>query len=270
MLISEAQYYLLRPSYIFDSPVMSAIFIVMTFIFGACIGSFLNVCIIRIPRGESLVKKSSHCMTCGEPIKWYDLIPILSWIILGGKCRGCKEKISGRYALVESLMGIIAVTALLRYGLSFGFIINIVYFALLVVIGFTDWDTQEMLVMELIGIAILAVPSFILTPSATLVERLIGIFVISVPFLIIALVTKGIGMGDVILMACAGAYLGYKAVIVSAFIGIITAAVAGIIVKLVTKNSKFAFGPWLCIGLYFGAMFGTEIFNWYLSFLRPN
>ena len=270
MLLSQGQYYILRPDYLFDSPVISVIIIIMTFIFGACIGSFLNVCIIRIPLGESLVKKSSHCMTCGEPIKWYDLIPILSWVILGGKCRGCKEKISGRYALVESLTGIIAVTALIRFGISAGFFINMIYFSLLVVIGFTDWDTQEMMIVELLAVGVLAIPAFLFIPnSATLIERLIGIAVISVPFLIIALITKGIGMGDVILMACAGAFLGYKAVIASAFIGIITAAIAGIIIKFTTKISKMAFGPWLCVGLYFGAMFGTEMFNWYLMFLKP-
>ena len=270
MLLSQGQYYFLRPEYLFDSPAMAIVLIIMTFIFGACIGSFLNVCIIRIPLGESLVKKSSHCMTCGEPIKWYDLIPILSWVFLGGKCRGCKEKISGRYALVESLTGLIAVTILLRYGLSVGFFINMIYFSLLVVIGFTDWDTQEMMIIELLMIAVLAVPSFLFIPdSATLIERLIGAAVISIPFLVIGLLTKGIGMGDVILMACAGALIGYKAVIVSAFIGIITAAIAGVIIKFVTKDSKFAFGPWLCIGLYFGSMFGAEIFDWYLMFLKP-
>ena len=88
---------------------------VMIFLFGITIGSFLNVCIFRLPAGESLIKKNSHCMTCGTPIKWYDLIPVFSWLFLRGKCRACGSKISGRYILVESLTGILFVLTVMRF-----------------------------------------------------------------------------------------------------------------------------------------------------------
>ncbi len=259
----------LRLEYYSEFPVALTLILFMVFCFGITVGSFLNVCIIRLPRGESLIKRSSHCMTCGEPIKWYDLIPVLSWFILRGKCRGCGEKISGRYPLVEALTGLVFVSTVVMFNaVSWGFLITVVFFSLLIVIGFTDWDTQEMSVLALIILGLLSVPAYFLTDIATLKERLIGLVIISVPFLIIALITKGIGMGDVILMASAGAYLGYKRIIVAAFIGIFIAAVVGIIIKLVKKTSKFAFGPWLCTGIFFGLLFGNDIANWYLTFLK--
>ena len=88
---------------------------IMVFLFGITIGSFLNVCIYRLPAGESLTKKNSHCMTCGTPIKWYDLVPVFSWLFLRGKCRACGSKISGRYILVESLTGIMFALTFIQY-----------------------------------------------------------------------------------------------------------------------------------------------------------
>lgn len=258
----------LRPEYLFDYPIITVGIAVIVFCFGACIGSFLNVVIFRIPKGESLVKSNSHCMTCGEPIKWYDLFPIFSWLALRGKCRGCGEKISRRYPLVESLTGLVFVATLFKFSLSWAFIITAVFFSVIIATAFMDWDTQEMDVPILLIGGILSVPAYFLTDIATLKERLIGAVIVSIPFLIIALITKGIGMGDVILMACAGAYLGYKGIVVAAFFGIIIAAVVGIIIKKVKKQSKFAFGPWLCIGIFFGTLFGNQLFDMYASLLR--
>lgn len=260
----------LRIEYFSEFPVAISLILLMSFVFGICIGSFLNVCIFRIPLGESLTKKSSHCMTCGEPIKWYDLFPIFSWLFLKGKCRGCGEKISRRYPLVETLTGVVfVITTIILNDLSWDLLFTLLFFCALIVIAFIDWDTQEMNVLILLFTGVLAIPSFFLTDRATLTERLIGLVVISVPFLIIALATKGIGMGDVILMACAGAYLGFKPIIVSAFVGIFIAAVVGICIKVKKKTSQFAFGPWLCIGIFFGTFFGNTLANWYLSFIRP-
>ncbi|MDE6762633.1 MAG: prepilin peptidase [Oscillospiraceae bacterium] len=174
---------------------------IIVFLFGITIGSFLNVCIYRLPVGESLTKKNSHCMTCGTPIKWYDLVPVFSWLFLRGKCRSCGEKISGRYILVESLTGILFVLTFLRFdviadGLWYPALLCL-FIAGLIVIGFEDYDTQEMTVGVLVYLAVIAALTRILTtllPTAvrgcdiTVTDGLIGMFAVSVPFLIFGFV----------------------------------------------------------------------------------
>ncbi len=247
----------------------------VVFIYGICIGSFLNVVIIRLPRGESLIKRSSHCMTCSAKIRIIDLIPVFSWLFLKGKCHSCGEKISPRYPIVEALNGILYVIDLLIFGVNFNCVIMMLFTSILICVAFIDWDTMDMYVPMLLLIAALAIPSHFLT-YIPLKERIIGIFIISVPFLLIGEISgayikkktgekvRGIELGDTILMACAGALIGWKAMIPSAFIGIILAAIFGLIIKKVTGSSKFAFGPYLCIGLWIGAMFGEEITMWYI------
>lgn len=174
---------------------------VMVFLFGICIGSFLNVCIYRLPTGESLTKQNSHCMTCGTPIKWYDLIPVFSWLFLRGKCRACGAKISGRYILVESLTGIIFTLTFMRFdvieqGLIYPALICL-FLAGMIVIGFEDFDTQEMTVGVLVYLVVMGTVTRILTTffpnriggcSVTVTECLIGLFSVSVPFLIFGFV----------------------------------------------------------------------------------
>ena len=174
---------------------------VMVFLFGICIGSFLNVCILRLPRGESLTKRNSHCMTCGAEIKRYDLIPLFSWIILRGKCRNCKAPISPRYSVVEGLTGVLFVLMFIKYDIIAD---GIIYPALLclflagvIVIGFEDFDTQEMSVCVLVYLGVLAfvtrvlsvlLPTALRGNSVTIVEGLIGMFSVSLPLLIIGFV----------------------------------------------------------------------------------
>ena len=174
---------------------------VMVFLFGITIGSFLNVCIFRLPAGESLTKKNSHCMTCGTPIKWYDLIPVFSWLFLRGKCRACGAKISGRYILVESLTGIIFTLTFMRFdvieqGLIYPALICL-FLAGVIVIGFEDFDTQEMTVSVLVYLVLVATATRVLTtllPDAargckdTVVDCFIGLFSVSVPFLVFGFV----------------------------------------------------------------------------------
>ena len=174
---------------------------VMVFLFGICIGSFLNVCILRLPRGESLTKRNSHCMTCGAEIKRYDLIPLFSWIILRGKCRNCKAPISPRYSVVEGLTGVLFVLMFIKYDIIAD---GIIYPALLclflagvIVIGFEDFDTQEMSVCVLVYLGVLAfvtrvlsvlLPTALRGNSVTIVDGLIGMFSVSLPLLIIGFV----------------------------------------------------------------------------------
>lgn len=254
-------------------------FLTIIFLFGICIGSFLNVVIIRLPRGESLIKRSSHCMTCGTKIRPIDLIPVFSWLFLGGKCHNCKSKISARYPTVEALNGILYVVTFLVLDINAKAIITCVLMSLLIIIGFMDWDTQEIDLIFVGLILLLAVPAAIFTDDVKLVHRIIGALVISVPFFIIGEVSRpiirkkfgedfrAIEIGDTALMLGAGALLGTQAIIVSALLGIIIAAIGGVIIKIVTKNSIFAFGPYLSMGIAAAMLWGNDIAAWYITLL---
>ncbi len=254
-------------------------FLTVIFIFGICIGSFLNVVIIRLPRDESLIKRSSHCMTCGTKIRPIDLIPVFSWIFLRGKCHNCGEKISPRYPIVESLNGILYVLTFMILDINAKAIITCLLMSLLIVVGFMDWDTQLIDMKIVIPIFLLSIPAALFTDDVSLVHRIVGALAISVPFFIIGEVsrpiirkTKGedfraIELGDTYLMFAAGALLGTQAIIVSALLGIVAAAIFGVIIKLVTKDSKFAFGPYLSIGIAVAMLWGNDIAQWYIGLL---
>lgn len=251
------------------------------FLYGICVGSFLNVVILRLPKNESLIKRGSHCMTCGEKIRRRDLIPVFSWLFLRGKCRNCGTKISAQYPIVETLNALAYIAALLALDVTPHAIIVCVLFSLLIVIGFMDWNTLEMDLRILLLIALLAIPSALLTDCLTIPQRLIGAVCISVPFFLIGEISgmilkkrtgekvRGIELGDTLLMAAAGLVLGPKTILVAAFIGIFLAAICGLIYKRITGESKFAFGPYLAIGIAVSALFGNSIVQWYLSFILP-
>ena len=251
---------------------------IMVFCFGVAIGSFLNVCIYRLPKEESLVKGASHCMTCGEKIKKRDLIPVISWCMLKGKCRNCGARISPRYTIVEALTGILFVLVFLRFDIYYNPLlatITSLLFAALVVVFFMDWDTQlistpVVIFIGLLGVAVMLINYFADYPinDLDIKSQLVGAFVISVPFLLIELFSKGkaMGRGDVYLMAAAGLFLGVKAVVVAAFIGMIVGSVTGMIIKYITGSSKFAFGPYLSIGIAAAALYGNQLADIYLRF----
>lgn len=269
-------------------------FYVIVFLFGICIGSFLNVVIYRLPdpnspsilgigRTKEEKEKASHCMTCGAKIRPVDLIPVFSWIMLRGKCHSCGSRISPRYPIVESLNGLLYVLTFMVLDINVKSIITCVLMSLLICIGFIDWDTKDIYLSMLAVILILTVPLHLFYSreygDVTLKSRIIGAFIISVPFFIIGEVSRpiikkkfgedfrAIELGDTYLMFAAGAFLGTQAVIASTFIGIVAASIGGLIVKHVTKDSKFAFGPFLSIGIAVGSLCGNQIAQWYLSLL---
>lgn len=251
---------------------------IFVFLFGACIGSFLNVCIYRLPTGESLIKRNSHCMTCGEEIKHRDLIPIVSWCLLKGKCRNCGAKISPRYTVVELLNAVLYLLVFLHFDIA----INPLYAALvclmfsaLIVVFFMDWDTQLINTYVVIFIALLAIPEYFFcqrTTELTLKSQLIGAFIVSVPLLIIVIVTheKAMGMGDVYLMAAAGLFLGMQGILVAMLIALIVGSVCGLILKRINGDSVFAFGPYLSIGIAVSTIWGNQIGEWYMNFTGLN
>lgn len=240
---------------------------IFVFIFGIFVGSFLNVCIYRLPKNESIVVNASHCMTCGTKIKRYDLIPIFSWLILGGKCRHCKAKISARYPLVEFLNGVMWVIAFLVLDFSVHAILVSLLFSALIVVFFMDLDTQLINTGVVVVIAVLAVLEIIFARQLSVVSYLLGAVVVSVPLFLIHVLTKGqgMGLGDVYLMIAGGLFLGLKGVAVAIFIGLILGSIVGLILKYITKSSRFAFGPYLSVGIAVAALYGEQIFNAYLK-----
>ena len=266
-------------------------FLTIVFLFGIAIGSFLNVVIIRLPLGESIVgvgrtkeekEKASHCMTCGAKIRPIDLIPVFSWLMLRGKCHSCGAKISPRYPIVEALNGLLYVLTFWVLDINVKSIITCLLMSLLIVVAFMDWDTMEISEAVLAIIFLLAVPLALFTDDVPLKHRIIGALIVSVPFFIIGEVSRpiirkkfgedfrAIELGDTLLMVAAGAVLGTQAIIVSTFIGIFAAAIGGSIMKAVTKDSKFAFGPYLAIGIAVGALWGVKIVDWYMNTILGN
>ena len=261
----------------------------IVFLFGICIGSFLNVVILRIPKGESVVgigrskeekEKASHCMSCGAKIRWIDLIPVFSWLALRGKCHSCGAKISPRYPIVEALNGLLYVLTFWVLDINAEAIITCVLMSLLIIVAFMDWDTRE-IDMVIVGlIFLLAIPAAIFTDSVELKHRIIGALIISVPFFLIGEISRpfirkkygedfrGIEQGDTLLMLAAGALLGTHAIIVSTLIGIITCALVGVVFLIMKKDVTIPFGPFLSLGIAVGALWGNEIAQWYIGMIQ--
>jgi len=249
---------------------MQYYYLVLIFGFGAIMGSFFNVVIYRLPLHESIVYGSSHCPTCQKPIKAYDLIPIISYLILNGKCRNCHQKISIRYPLIELLTAITYTLVYLVYGFSYTTLIGLILTSLLIIIAMIDIDTMEILGRFHIILLVLAIINLLFT-NLPLKDHIIGFFIISIPFLIIAYLTNGIGGGDIKLIAVAGLLLGYQATLVAFFIASIIGGIVAVfllITKQKDRKSLIAFGPYLCIGIYFAYLYGQQIFNWYLTFFH--
>ena len=276
-------------------------FFPIVFLYGICIGSFLNVVIYRLPLNESLTKRASHCPKCGAKIHWYDNIPLVSWIILlRGKCRSCGQPISKRYPIVEALNGIVYVVTFAVLDFNLKSVLYCFFFSVLICLGFMDWDTMEMDLRLLAAIVILAIPllvigvlpeetrsgfrDFLEYPDVTIWEHLIGAVCVSVPFFLIGEISgaiirkrtgdnelrRGIEIGDTLIMGAGGLMIGWKAAIMAAFFGILLAAIGGLINKFRSGESKFAFGPFLAVGLFIGALCGDAIFDWYVAWLTYN
>ncbi len=240
---------------------------IILFLFGITIGSFLNVCIYRIPEKKDIVKLPSHCMHCGYRLKWYDNVPLLSYIFLKGKCRKCKEKISLQYPIIEALNGILWCMAYAVYGFSIQTLFACALFSVLVVISVIDWRTYEIPLGCNIFILILGL-IHLATDIANWKLYVIGLFAIGVPLAILYYATKGrgIGGGDVKLMGACGLLLGWKLALLGFVLGCILGAVIHLIRMKVSKaDHVLAMGPYLSAGLWIAVMFGEQIIAWYLA-----
>ena len=240
------------------------------FLYGIVFGSFLNVLIYRLPLKENIATEHSHCMTCGEKIQWYDLIPLVSYIILGGKCRHCKAKISPQYPIIEATNGIAYVIVFLVHGFNAVSILMCFAFSIFLVISVIDWRTFEIPFSLNVAIGVLAVIRIILDHK-NLLDYLIGFCVIS-GFMLICLfigrAIKGIdafGGGDIKLMAAAGMMLGWKAIIIAFVMGCILGSVIHLLrMKLTNEDHVLAMGPYLAAGILLAALWGDSLLQMYM------
>jgi leader peptidase (prepilin peptidase)/N-methyltransferase len=252
---------------------MNVLVVGLIFIFGLCIGSFLNVCIYRLPSSMSIVNPSrSICPQCKSAISFYDNIPVFSYLWLKGRCRHCQAPISLRYPLVELMTGIIAVDVFFMFGPTIAGSIYFIFISSLLVITFIDIDHKIIPdVISLPGIPIGLAASFVL-PAMTFKTALLGILAGGGSLWIVAwtysLITRkeGMGGGDIKLLAMIGAFIGWKGVVFTIFAASVAGTVLGMIVMLVKgKDLKYAipFGPFLSIGAMSYLFFGEKVLSWY-------
>lgn len=255
-------------------PIAYYLLLAFAFVLGAVVGSFLNVCIYRIPAGESIVSPRSRCPRCGTPIRWYQNIPILSWIFLRGRCASCQLRIPIRYALVEALTGLLFAMVLYSFGIHWATVVFWVFVSLLVTITFIDLDHQIIPdVISLPGIVLGFGASFLL-PWVSWSDSLLGILLGGGSLFLVAVgyefLTKkeGMGGGDIKLLAMLGAFLGWKAVLPIIFVSSLLGTLVGVPLMLIKgADGKLAipFGPFLAGGAVIWLFWGELLAGWYLQ-----
>ena len=240
-------------------------------VLGLIVGSFLNVCIYRIPRKISIIKPASFCPGCGNSIKLWHNIPVLSFILLKGKCAYCGSRISFRYPFVEILNGILYVLAYLSFGLTPYLLFILIFISAMIVVSFIDIDFQ--IIPDQISVPLIFI-GFIFSLFSNgytgfvsdFKESLIGIVVGGGSLLIVSIISKGgMGGGDIKLNAAVGAFLGWKSSLLTIFIGSLIGSIVGIIILKKTGNRKIPFGPFLSIGALICLFSGEKILSWYFG-----
>jgi leader peptidase (prepilin peptidase)/N-methyltransferase len=270
----------------------------IVFLFGLIVGSFLNVCIARIPLGSSIISPPSHCPRCKTAISWYDNIPLVSFAVLLGRCRTCGQRISWRYPLVELLNGLLFLWAFSEFDFTGEAVLVMALCSSLVVITFIDLDHQiipDVITYPgmVIGLGVapffmstLAVPlpfglGTVLPPMgqyvASFLNAFIGLMLGGAPLFLIGLLweklrkVEAMGGGDVKYMAMAGSFLGWKGAFLTIMIGAMAGSIVGVALILLKKHQAdkvIPFGPFLAFGTLLTLFRGPEIIAWYLSFIR--
>lgn len=253
---------------------METMTLAFVFAFGAIIGSFLNVCIARIPDGRSIVRPPSHCPKCQSFLVWYDNVPILSYLVLTGRCRTCRVRISAIYPAVEVLTGALALALFLRLGPTLAFAGYFAFAAALVVITFIDLDHQIIPdVISLPGIVV-GLAFSLVSPLVTPFDAALGVLAGGGTLLAVAWLYKtfrgqeGMGGGDIKLLAMIGAFLGWQSIFVTLFVGSIIGSIIGVVVMLYEgSDSKLAipFGPFLAGGALVYLFWGDRILAFYFG-----
>ncbi|GAW94133.1 prepilin peptidase [Calderihabitans maritimus] len=240
------------------------------FLLGTVVGSFLNLCIDRIPRGESVVLPPSRCDSCGRQLKFYDLVPVVSYLLLGGRCRYCRKKISPRQPLVELAAGFIFSSLYLYYGISVNTFKYLVLVSVLLVVFFID--LEHLRIPDRVVVAALLLGTFMAALTRELVpEALLGAAAGFLPLFFLAVVSRGgMGGGDVKLAGVLGIFLGWKKILLVLFLASCLAAAVGLLAIASGKKGRkdpLPFGPFLAVGVVIVLFWGTDIVQWYRYFL---
>ncbi len=243
---------------------------IIIIIAGLVIGSFLNVVIYRIPLNKSISRPSSSCTKCGSKIRFYDNIPLLSYLFLKGRCRCCKARISPRYPIVEALTAFLFACSYYFSGLSFEMMLSVIFISGLIIVSFTDIDhgiipNVIVLPFTIIGLAI----NIVLMPGKWWIIPAFAFGAFLFMLIINLVYPKGMGMGDVKLSLMAGSFLAEK-IIPGLFIGFLLGSIYGIVMISAKKKKirqTIPFGPFISSGCVIALFFGSNIINWYLKFI---
>lgn len=252
------------------------------FILGALVGSFLNVCILRIPNSGSIVSPPSHCPSCKTAISFYDNVPLISYVVLRGQCRACGGRISPRYLVVELLTAVLALALFDRFGLGFGFLVSFLFVCALVVISFVDLDVRIVpdvisLPGIILGLSLSIIGYFVIRNESTVIpsplSSLLGIlagggFLLATAWIYEKITgVEGMGGGDIKLLAMIGAFLGWPAIPLTLFFASLVGSIVGIACMLATgagRRLALPFAPFLCSGALVYLFFGDALIQFYL------
>ncbi len=271
----------------------------VVFLFGLIIGSFLNVCIVRLPRGRSIVSPPSQCPRCKTKIKFYDNIPLISFLLLRGRCRSCGLPISWRYPLVELMNGLFYLWIIHDFWFTGEAVLLMAFCSSLIVITFIDLDfliIPDVITFPGMLIGVLAGPFFLSSLSEPLpfhlgyilphagprlvglLNSVIGMLCGALPLYTIGRLweklrhEEGMGGGDVKLMGMVGSFLGWKDAFLTIFLGAIVGSIAGLTLMTLKRHKRgqvIPFGPFLALGAVVTAFYGPDIIVWYLNLMRP-
>lgn len=241
----------------------------ITLIFGLLIGSFLNVCIYRIPGGQSIVFPPSRCFNCGERLKWYHMVPVLSYLFLGGKCSYCKEKIPPVYAVVELTTAVLFTAILYKFGIGLYFFKYIILTAILIIVTFIDMETQIIPDSLIITGLVTGIVFALIDKSYPFEFYILGLFAGGGILLAIVLLSRGgMGGGDVKLAAVTGIFLGWQNVLIALFLSFVSGGITGSALLLAGKKGRkdaVPFGPFLSLGAIAAVLFGRTLASLYMN-----
>lgn len=256
---------------------------------GTVIGSYLMVCITRIPVGEPHSRGRSHCRSCGKELQWFDLIPVISYLLLRGRCRYCQSPVSSRYLVVELLTGGVFVWCWLTVGLGPELFKGLIFASFLLVITYIDLDHQliyDRVLLWLGGAGLLSypltyycndllqlagIPVVYVTLRVSWLDPVLGFLAGGLPMLVIALLARGgMGGGDIKFAAAFGIWLGWKFTLLALVLGFFSGGAAGALLLLLRRKGRkemIPFGPFLALGAWISFLYGGEILRWYLGTL---